>query len=190
VDNFYPQIGDTITITVSGGHHFPENGVLIAERLLHNPEIVAPDGSVNPLTLKAQNNCWKSHYVIRQSGVHSIRIALKKPQVDEPLFYGKALVIAGGKDDPEKYREDNPLDVILGTALSRYSPGDNLALKIFKNGQPVSGTLSLIPADEKENFLTVTPRRPAEFHLKNPGIYLANASESGVSCSVTFAIKR
>jgi len=189
VDNYYPDSGDTLTITLSGGHHFPENDVLISENLLYQPKVILPDNSTESLHFQADENRWTAQYIVKQPGVHLIRIDLKRPQMDRPLFYGEAIIIAGKSDNYSAYRQNLPLGILPGKALSSYTAGSTLSLKLLRDGKLASGTLSLIPAGGRENFLTVSPDAPAEFKMKSSGAYLATVSESGVTCSVTFAIK-
>jgi len=189
VDNFYPNPGDTITVTLSGGHHFPENDVLVKESLIYKPEVIFPDGSVETLSLTADKNRWIARLPISQSGVYLVKSALKRPQMDTPLFYGKAIVISGSKDNPEGYGTGAPVDIVPIHPVSSLSPGENLTLTLLKNHQADSGTITLMPEEGKNNYLTTTKNQPAEYKLRNSGSCLATVSSGGINCSVTFAIQ-
>lgn len=190
VSNYYPAAGDTITIYLSGGHHYPESETLLAERLIYRPEIVTPEGRTESLKFTAGKNRWKTSYVIKNAGVYIAKFALKKPQIDTPLFYGKAIIIAGGKDQQKNYSAQLPMEISPLTEISSATPGSTLKLHLLKNETPSSGTIILMPAGSKNYYLTNTSTQPAEYKIRSTGKYLVYTETSGTNCSVTFAIQK
>jgi len=190
VNNYYPAVGDTITIYLSGGHHYPESETLLAERLIYQPEIVTPAGRTESLKFTAEKNRWKTSYVIKKAGVYVAKFALKKPQMDSPLFYGKALIIAGNKDQTASYTANLPMEISPIISLSSIKPDETLKFHLQKNGEPKAGTVILMPSGGKNNYLSTTENQPAQFTGVQPGKYLVYTEQSGTNCSVTFAIQK
>jgi len=188
VSTYYPAVGDTISIYLSAGHHYPKSEIQLAERLIYEPQIITPDGSVEMLQFTPEKNRWETSYVIKNAGVYVAKFALKKPQIDVPLFYGKAIIIAGGEDRQEKYSAQLPLEISPLTEISATTSGSTLKLHLLKNGEPATGTIIVMPAGSKNYYLTNTSTQPAEYRVKSPGKYLVYTEKSGTNCSVTFAI--
>lgn len=190
VSNYYPAVGDTISIYLAAGHHYPESEILLAERLIYQPEIITPNGTAVPLKFSAEKNQWKTTYIVKSPGVYVIKYALKKPPLTDPLFYGKALVIAGEKDQGKKYSTGSVMEISPTGEISDLAKGDTLAFQLLQDSKPVKGTILLMPAGGKDHYLSTTPDQPAKYTLEKPGKYLVYTEQGGTNCSVTFAIKR
>ena len=140
VDNYSPNTGEEITISLGWGHHFPEDGLLAADKL-ERMYLVSPDGKEIPLEIRPEG----------ENGlVASVKVKLEKP--------GTYLVVAEKKSgfvtkttEGYKYQSKKTLK---GVVKSYWSEGSAKAIinVIQPSGssfqKEISQRYQVIPLDE------------------------------------------
>ena len=190
VDDFSPQQGASGRFYICSGHDFPRSQHLLGDRILHRARLVPPRGSDIPLSsLAAADGKLRTGDVrYGTQGVHLLCFELKKPQVDSPLFWAKAIVIVGETDDVSAYTAGKGLEVVPLAALSAARAGGEIPLAVFRDGKRVAATLNIIPEHGKSSILRTSEERPAQLKLKRAGRYLITCSHAGKACSLLISI--
>lgn len=175
-------------IEIGSGHAFPRSEVLIAERLVAEAVVVNPEGQSLPLRLEARDKVWGASVSPLTPGVWCAFVALKRAQDQESVFYGRALLVVGGQDDPTRYSTGRGLEIVPKTAVSGLQPKGSLPVEIHLDGASVAGTIRLTLERGCGGFFTTERDRPAIIPLKTAGAYLLTTSHKGKTFALMFAI--
>jgi hypothetical protein len=152
-------------------------------------------GDNDPIVLEsvAGEKVRRAGLAAGQAGVSLIHLTLKRPRAKQPSFEAKAILITGAgdslfKDDPGAYRTGKGLELIPQAAISSLHPGDKLPIVLAMDGEPVAGTLEIVPEAGKSSFLNATAASAAMVPIRKAGRYLVTAHVSGRGCSLVFEV--
>lgn len=191
IGNFQPAAGEKARILICSGHTFPKSTIILRDRLLHSMEVIRPDGKAVAYQPTAEKTCWAAEFSLESAGAYIITFSLKKPQLKEPLYWAKAILIVGaGEDNENLYTVGKGLEIVPGRKLSELKKGETMPLTVFYNGSPVDASLSILPEAGKIMFLSTSSDRPAVLKIAREGRYLVTASYGGKGCALTFAVPK
>lgn len=176
-------------LVITSGHEFPGGDFLFQDRLFHTVLIKTPDDTI----LEPQVSEDGDHRIIRfipeTPGMYLARFVLKKPQMEEPLYWGQTVFTVGKKiADTLKVEFGSRLEIVLEFSESVPKTGNTIHLAISTDGQSADGTVAIMPEGKKTTYLTVAENRKAEYRLKYPGYYLLTTHLNGKTCSLTFRV--
>ncbi|MDX9786949.1 MAG: DUF4198 domain-containing protein [Desulfobacterales bacterium] len=156
-DNYYPQVGSTVTIGIGWGHKYPADRVdqeVKADRV-ESISAVDPDGLPVALT---QTSATFYKLSIKKAGAYQILAGIKpgfftmtaegrkwgdKKSVENPIkctnfhIEAKTVIMAGGTDKNLGYFTGNSLEMIPLTNLQTAGKGDKLAVRVLFDGKPL-----------------------------------------------------
>lgn len=176
----------TITFRIGSGHRFPDSDTLLAERLLVETIVTAPNGKAQPLNTGIHDRFRTGTVRCDQPGTWAFSFALQRPRQTEPLHRGRCILVNGGKDDPVRYTNGTGLEIAPGAALSEMFPGATLPLRILHDGHPIGGAISVTPENGPSFFLSTTSARPAQLPIRQPAAWLLTVTDRGRTFSLTF----
>jgi len=189
-DNYYPAVGDKTKLRICSGHDFPKSDIVLKEHVLYRTIVVKPEGE----TISYKTIEYDQHRLAETNfdtaGVHIVMFELKKPQMKEPLYYAKSIIVVGGKNDKEQlYSIKNSLEIVPGKTLTSIAMGDELPLIVLYEGKQVNARISIMPENGKSTTLNTTSDRQAQLKISSSGRFLLTAGYKGKSCSLTFAVR-
>ncbi|MFC1848681.1 DUF4198 domain-containing protein [candidate division CSSED10-310 bacterium] len=183
-DDYYVAVGDTVVLSLCSGHEFPTRAMVLKERVIHITEVLKPDGVSEKLSLTSGQKCWQASFCGHKAGTYLFRFTLKQPQLKEPKYQAKAIIIVGGVDNPERYQFGQWLEIVPEKKISVLTTGDQLPLYVLFNGARVAARLTVIPEQGRSFYLTTTGTRCASLPLKRAGRYLITSRYQGQECSL------
>lgn len=190
-ETFYPVVGKERKIFICSGHGFPESSIVLKDRVLHNTEITKPDRTTASYEAVEDGKRRSGNFTFDSPGTYVVGFTLKQPQMKEPMFRAKSIVVAGGRDDNEKlYSLGKGLEIVPGSKISTIRKGDKLPLTVLYDGVRVNAFLSILPEQGKSLSLGTTSERAASLSISKAGRYLVTTSYRGKSCSLTFAVQK
>ena len=156
--NYYPKVGTTVEIGIGWGHKYPANRMdqEIKEGMLENIQAKDPNGATVDLTQISKD---KYQLAIDKPGAWLITAHIKpgfftttpegrkwgdKKAVQDPIkctnfhIQAKTLLIAGGSDKNIDGATGQPVEIIPLTNPSEIKAGDELAIKLLFNGEPLA----------------------------------------------------
>lgn len=157
-DNYFPAVGTTVEIGIGWGHTYPANRVdqQVKDGQLENIQAVDPSGATVDLT---QISTGKYQLAIDKPGAWLITARVKpgfftmtpdgrkwgnKKTVENAVkctnfhLQAKTVLIAGGSDKNLGATAGQPLEIIPITDPSKIKAGDELAVQVVFNGQPLA----------------------------------------------------
>ena len=189
--NVYPAAGETQKVFICSGHSFPESSIVLKDRVLHDAEIIKPDGTTERFETAEDTKRRSAEFSLNSNGTHIVGFALKQPQMKEPMYWVRAISVVGGTNDNERlYSTGKGLEIVPGSKVSSLKQGDKLPLVVLYNGKQIDTRLSILPEEGKSMTLSTTSKRPASLDVSEEGRYLVTTSYKGKSCSLTFAIQK
>ncbi len=178
-------VGDTVSVTLSSGHYFPDAVMAIKGKVLQPVEILSPDGEVRTIEFVSQEKMRMGSVVIESEGLHVLRFTLKRPRAKEPSYEGKTFLIAGdGGDDPEAYVLGHGLEIVPSGPLSGIAVGGEFSVTVLLDGTRVSAELQVMPEEGKTSYLRAAEDEPAVVRASKIGRLLIVASFDGRGCSL------
>lgn len=183
--------GEKATISISSGHYFSKSELALSDRLLSDTKIIGPDKKEHVFSTQEGEKSRTSEHSFKTAGTHVITFTLKKPPVDEPLYWAKSIVFVGTdkNDDINLYRTGVGLEIVPGKSLSTIKTGEKLPLRLLYNGEPVASAFS-VSVQGKADFSLLTDKAGvAMLKIKKEGKYFITAPYQGMGCSLTFCIR-
>ena len=165
VDNYYPRIGDMVTVHIGWGHKFPGDGLMKQEAYAHTAlEVIGPDGTPSSLALtpNPEQGNMPVTLIVDKPGMYMIRLVKKnfstktakgyKYQPKNELtqvIHGKwsetvsqAVLYAGSetaKAISANADNANRLEMVpLETPLGK-TKGDTIKVRVTLDGKPFRG---------------------------------------------------
>lgn len=188
VEDYYPAAGKSVKVHVCSGHAFPESSTVLKERVLRGTRVIAPGGKASDYQASEAGKKRTARIELGEAGVHLVLFELGPPQMKEPMYQAKAIVIAGDGDDEAKYAVGHGLEIVPMDKLSGLSKGGKLSLAVLYNGTRIAARITIEPEQGKSSVLSTTAKRAAEFKVPGEGRYLVTTSHKGKTCSLTFAV--
>ena len=188
VEDYYPAAGAKLSISVCSGHSFPESSTVLKERVLRGTRVVSPEGKESAYQASEDGKKRKAQIDAGNAGVYLVLFELGPPQMKEPMYQAKAIVVAGDADDEDGYKVGRNLEIVPLARVSAKANGDTLPLALVFNGERVAGRITVEPAKGRSVTLSTTRERAAELKLVGGGRHLATASHKGKGCSLTFSV--
>ncbi|MCX7591572.1 MAG: DUF4198 domain-containing protein [Kiritimatiellae bacterium] len=180
--------GDFGRVEIGSGHAFPTSEFLLAKQLITETVAINPQGNTSQLQIEAREKVWTTLFGPLTPGVWSASFALKKPQEDEPLFRGRALLVVGDADDPARYAVGHGLELVPQAPLSKLKAGGTLPVSILVNGVPTEGRIAVMPEKGGVGFFSTGKDRPAVIKLTVGGAYLLSVSHKGKTFALVFSV--
>lgn len=190
VSTYYPDVGDTLAVHVCSGHYYPSS-VMGLKNEVFSGLSVRGNGEEHVLveTIREEKERIGS-FAVEGTGVYVTSFSLKRPQAKTPSYEAKSLLVVDAEyDDQSQYSLGKGLELIPETSISHLSPGDELPIHLMFEGEPISGSLSVTPADGKTVFLRACTEQPALVPIRNTGRHLITATMKGRGCSLTFMVR-
>ncbi len=186
-ENYFPAENTETRVYVCSGHGFPESETVISEILLDGIYIINPAGERAGLkaVLNSDKNCWQARASV-VTGTYLAAFTLKRPQMKEPLLWGKAIIIAGA--DTGEYVTGEGLEIAPLGKLRDARVSGNLKLGLYNNGARISGVLNINPEKERAYTMRAGEENPADIRMSAGGRYLVTARHGRRTCSLTFRI--
>jgi len=123
-------------------------------------------------------------------GIYVLGMVLKRPRAKEPAFEAKCLIVVNrAGDDAARYRVGTGLELVPGAPVSELRAGDDLPVLLLMDGTPISGSLTVVPADGRTAYVKAEPDRPAPVPIRKSGKYLITAEVGGRACSLVFGVR-
>jgi uncharacterized GH25 family protein len=191
VSDFNPPEGTKQSVFLCSGHAFPKSETVLKDRVLHETKIIKPDGTTEEFETVEKGKRRVTEFLFESQGTYVMGFALKQPQSKEPLYWARAICVAGttGGDREKLYSSGKGLEILPLSKVSALKKGDQLPLVITFDGARVDGRLSVLPEKGKSVTLSTTAKRPAALKISATGRYLVTTAYKGKGCSLTFAVK-
>lgn len=186
---YYPPSDGEIQLVITSGHDFPAGNFLFSDRLFHGLEAQITGDKPQSLDITGDGNRRLAYLPINKAQPYLVRFILQKDPLPEPIFWGKSIIFPMDWQSEAALAFGDGLEVVPVDENPDFTMGKTVALALWFNGEPVSGTLAITPAGKKTTYLTVTENRPAELSLEEPGLYLVTAGHAGKNCSFTFQVR-
>jgi len=107
----------------------------------------------------------------------------------EPVGWIRALAVGGDRDQSERYRTGEGLEIVPESPLTRGAVGESVPFAVYWKGVRIESRITFIlPRSGREVILSTTPDRPAVLVVKEEGIYLAAVSHQGRMATLTFFV--
>lgn len=187
---FYPEVGETLEVYVSSGHYFPKSEHALKDDVIDRLRLLRSGADPVFLESAARKDSRLATLAASHEGVHIVHLRLKRPRAKQPNFEAKAIFVTdASKDDPKEYAVGEGLEMIPQTAISLLSPGGKLSILLVLDGEPIAGSLEIVPEKGKSAFLSTSPDSPAIIPIRTAGKYLVTAHAGGRGCSLVFEIR-
>ncbi len=192
LSQFHAAKNSEVTITIASGHRFPESKMALNDVIINQCDVIKGKGST-PFTTRAKEKKRTGRFEFKEDGVFLVETNLKRPQVKEPLYYARAIILVGeqtGTHKDEIYKTGKGLEIVPLGNLETMKANDTLRLAVYYKGERVKRTCSFSTANGKQFFLTPKTDGTVELKIgKKEKKYLVTTSHKGIGCSLTFALK-
>jgi hypothetical protein len=189
VISFYPDLGETLEVTVCSGHDFPKSSYLLEDRVVDGLRVWNASLAPRLLQSVAREKSRTAALPVEDDGVYVLKLTLKRPRAKEPNFEAKAIVVVNPlKDDPDRYALGEGLELVPHEALSAVRPGDTLSVSLVLESEALDGSLEVIPETGRSSFVRTHAERPGLIPIRKPGRYLVSAQVGGRGCSLVFDV--
>ncbi len=177
-------------IEICSGHSFPESELKLKGGLIIAQEIITPDKAVITYDTEEGDNSHKGSFALSEKGTYIVRFALKKPQMEKPLFTAKAIIIFDTEDsDPNCYELGKGLEIVPAQSLCEIEKGQKIEFSLKNDGKTIKGTLTIVHEDGTSMIIRTSVRKTAAVTIKKTGTYKISGSSKGSgSTSLTFNI--
>jgi hypothetical protein len=187
--DFHPAAGAAIPFRVCGGHHYPESGFAVKDEVLGGVIIAAPGGGTAKVPTTRGETSHAGSFTAATEGVHILSLALRRPGAADPAFELKAIIVAGGKDDPSAYSLGKGLEIVPLVPLSAAAAPCEIPCTILLDGERIEGSLTLFDDGGGSAALKVEKGSPALAMVSRAGRYLLVAQAAGRECSLVFEVR-
>lgn len=205
VDNYYPAVGEKITVKVMFGHKFGEYDILLSKEQLSDFFYITPDGQKKEITKKweekkeERRGYLAGEIIIEQEGTYIICASrkVKGEKCEQPSEkYSKAIVTAGKGNNNVSQPLNNRIEIIPLGNPSEMNVKKELPVKILYEGNPL---LTYVYAtyegfcSEDEPFKTTAKsdeKGIAYMKITQPGIWFITVNyKRDFSATLTFGNK-
>ena len=188
-DNFHPNEGKQIKLSICSGHYFPKSNFKIKKSLIKDVFIKNSEKR-SDIIIKSEGKHWESSFSIKNGSTHLAVFTLVKKGKTEPFFWGRALIEPlNPTRKKSEYITGEGLEIILLNNISQLKENDTLELKALFNGEPVKFNGKISVNGGKNIFLSSDNTEPVKLNKIKKGIYLITTSFKGKGCSLTFEIR-
>lgn len=187
--DFYPAAGAATSFRVCSGHHYPESGFAVRDEVLCGVILSAPGGGTSKVPTTRGEASHSGSFTTATEGVHIVSLALRRPGSSDPSFELKAIILAGGKDDPSAYSLGKGLEIVPLTPLAAAAAPCEIPCAILLDGERVEGSLTLFDGGGGSVELKAEKESPALVAVSRPGRYLVVAQGAGRECSLVFEVR-
>jgi hypothetical protein len=187
--DFYPAAGAATVFRVCSGHHYPESGFAVKDEVLRGVIIAAPGGGTAKVPTTRGETSHAGSFTAATEGVHILSLALKRPGAADPSFELKAIIVAGGRDDPSAYSVGNGLEIVPLALLSAAAAPCEVPCGILLDGERIEGSLTLFDDGGGSAALKADKESPALVAASRAGRYLLVAQAAGRECSLAFEVR-
>lgn len=164
-DNYFPRIGENVTIAIGFGHKYPHIEP-IREESIEAIFIRDPKGLESPIE---RISSGKYRFSAKVEGRYEIVVKFSPVFVSNTTegrkrgnkttlvhvvscshytMHAKALINVGSKGGNPSQQSDLPLEFLLPENINRLKVGDDLVLKVMYQGKPGGGA-KIVATDEK-----------------------------------------
>jgi hypothetical protein len=190
VESFCPDPGETVEVNIASGHYFPKSAHVLKDEVIDGLRVFRSGADPVLLESTVRDDVRRASLAVSKAGVHIIHLTLKRPRAKQPSFEAKAIIIAGASaDDPKKYATGKGLELIPQAALSGLNPDAKLPIVLAMDGEPIGGSLEIVPENGKSAFLSTSAASPAMIPVRTVGKYLVTAHAGGRGCSLVFEVR-
>jgi hypothetical protein len=191
VASFYPGIGDTLEVFICSGHHFPESGQALEDKVVEGLRVWSSDEAPVLVESVVGEKRRTAMFEIQAEGVHVFDLTLKRPRAKAPSYEGKAIVVVNRlKDDPARYALGEGLELVPLEALSSVTVGDTLSIRLTLDGKPVAGSLQVVPENGRTTFVRTEEDDPGLIPVRTAGRYLVSAQVGARGASLVLDVPR
>jgi hypothetical protein len=190
VESFYPVPGETVEVHIASGHYFPKSAHVLKDDVIDGLRVFRSGADPVLLESTAGDDVRRASLAVSKAGVHIVHLTLKRPRAKQPSFEAKAIIIVGASaDNPEQYATGAGLELIPQAALSGLSQDAKLPIVLALDGEPIGGSLEIVPENGKSAFLSTSAASPAMIPIRTAGKYLVAAHAGGRGCSLVFEVR-
>ncbi|MCU0638600.1 MAG: DUF4198 domain-containing protein [Candidatus Krumholzibacteria bacterium] len=187
--DFYPSAGAATSLRVCSGHHYPESGFAVKDEVLGGVILAAPGGGTSKVPTARGEISHAGSFTTATEGVHILSLALRRPGAADPAFELKAIIVAGGKDDPSAYSTGKGLEIVPLASLAEAAAPCGIPCGILLDGERIEGSLTLFDDGGGSAALKADRESPALVAVKRAGRYLLVAQAAGRECSLVFEVR-
>ncbi|MEW6557867.1 MAG: DUF4198 domain-containing protein [Elusimicrobiota bacterium] len=189
LENFRPSIRETTKVFACSGHNFPKSDVILSERVFNGFKVITPENKEKLYKTKPDKNLnvIVSEVFFEEEGTYIILFSLQRQPLKNPIYTAKSLVTVG-QGNELKYFLKCGLEIVPEKEVSQLKLGEELPIKIFYDGKPVSLTASISINGKKNFFLRTNKDGQLILKIKSSGKYLITTSYKGIGSSLTFFI--
>ena len=188
-DSYFLSSDQKSTIRICSGHYYPESVLAIKSRLIFESSVIDPSGDRIPLSTESVGTHREGSIQYQQPGTHLIQVVIKRPQLNDPDYWMKAIITIGKESNKEvNYFLGNSLEIVPLKNLITINIGDILPLQAFYNGKPIRGTFAVSIDGKKNFFLTTNTTGLADMRIDREGKYMVTIHYQGKGCSLTFEL--
>jgi len=187
--DFYPAAGAAITFLVRSGHHYPESGFAVKDEVIQGVFITVPGSGAEKVETTRGETSHSGSFTAATEGVHILSLALRRPGAADPSFELKAIIVAGGKDDPSLYSTGKGLEIVPLAPLAAAAAPCDIPCAILLDGERIEGSLTLFDGSGGSAALKADRESPAIAAVSREGRYLIVAQAVGRECSLVFEVR-
>jgi len=185
LDNISPQPGETVQLTINSGHHFPEGTFALPENFLVRQMVISPSGQSDFQTQVAEKQRHAS-FEFKEPGIYLFQFDVKKPQMKKIKYSGRMWIATRGIVEAHSLKLGKGLEIVPQELLFSLKPGEDLAIQVLNNDQPVKAACTVFFPDGTQVLLQMNPGEATNFKLKSPGSYLLISHYNGAGSSLVF----
>ncbi len=188
--DFYPAAGAATSFRVCSGHHYPESAFAVKDEVLCGVILAAPGGGTSKVPTTRGETSHAGSFTAATEGVHILSLALKRPGAADTSFELKAIIVAGGKDDPSVYSTGKGLEIVPLAPLAAAAAPCEIPCGILLDGERIEGSLTLFDGSGGSVALKADRESPAIAAVSRAGMYLIVAQATGRECSLVFEVRK
>jgi len=188
-NQYHTETGEEITIWICSGHYYPESDFAVKDKLVFETSVLSPSGLMFNFQTLSKKKRREGKIQLSDPGVYLVQAILKRPQLKEPEYWIKSIVVVGSEEiSDSKYKTGQGLEIIPLENISELKIGDKLALQTQYNGESIQGMITISIAGKKNFSLHGNKQGITNLSIKQRGKYLITFSYDGMGCSLTFEL--
>lgn len=184
-----PEPGESVSLELTGGHRFPGSEIAVAERMLHQLEIIGPDGAEN-FTPVLEGKQWVANWLPPAPGVYRAVVTLKRPRDEKPFASAHAVVVVAAPDvgGVAANTRGKGLEIVPRDPVYTWTRGRDVDVDVHLDGNIIAADVGLAREGSRMMYRKSSATRPAVFHVHNSGYYLLMARHGGHVVSMSFYV--